>query len=471
LSRYIYMKSPLLSKIFFSAFGLSILLIINGCGKANSDETPATLVVLTTDGLIANLTTTGAQSGGVITNNGGASITSSGVCYSASNQTPTTADSKTSDTPAVDPSGTYSFTSTLSNLTASTTYYLRAYAINSAGTAYGSVVKFTTSATLIAINTTVSTLAGSVAGGFFDGSGPSALFSNPQGVVADALGNVYVADGFNNRIRKITPTGDVSTYAGNGNAGYRNGAAGQAEFYAPQAIAIDAQGNLFVADIGNNMIRKISTTGMVTRFCGSGTRGYVNGVDSLAEFNNPQGVAVDASGNVFVADRSNNLIRKITPAGVASNFAGSGAAYYYNSTTNLSSFNGPKGVAVDASGNVYVADAGNYSIRKITAAGTATTIAGSPVQTTIIGSPAGISVDSQGNLYITDQGGRILEITASNILYTLAGTANTSGFVDGNGVAAKFYSPQGLTIDNKGNIYVADYENNIIRKITGAIQQ
>ena len=465
------MKSPLLSKIFFSAFGLSILLIINGCGKANSDSTPATLAVLTTDGLIANLTSTGAQSGGIITNNGGASITSSGVCYSATNQTPTTSDSKPSDPPAIDPSGTNSFTSTLSNLTASTTYYLRAYATNSAGTAYGSVVKFTTSATLTAINTTVSTLAGGVAGGFFDGSGPSALFSNPQGVVADAQGNVYVADGFNNRIRKITPAGDVTTYAGDGNPGFADGPAATAEFYAPQGIAIDAQGNLYVADIGNNSIRKISTAGVVSTFAGNGTRGYVNGAAATAEFNNPQGVAVDATGNVFVADRSNNLIRKITAAGVVSNFAGSGAAYYYNSTTNLSSFNGPKGVAVDASGNVYVADAGNYSIRKITAAGTATTIAGSPVQTTIIGSPAGISIDSQGNLYIADQGGRILEITTSNILYTLAGTANTSGYADGNGVVAKFFSPQGVTIDNKGNIYVADYENNLIRKVTGAIQQ
>jgi sugar lactone lactonase YvrE len=297
------------------------------------------------------------------------------------------------------------------------------------------------------------------------------LFSNPQGVVADAQGNVYVADGFNNRIRKITPTGDVTTYAGNGNPGFADGPAATAEFYAPQGIAIDAQGNLYVADIGNNSIRKISTLGVVSTFAGNGIRGYVNGAAATAQFNNPQGVAVDASGNVFVADRSNNLIRKITAAGVVSNFAGSGAAYYYNSTTNLSSFNAPKGVAVDASGNVYVADAGNYSIRKITAAGTATTIAGSPVQTTIIGSPSGISIDSKGNLYIADQGGRILEITAGNILYTLAGTANTSGFVDGNGVAAKFFSPQGLTIDNKGNIYVADYENNIIRKITGAIQE
>ncbi|WP_183575408.1 NHL repeat-containing protein [Mucilaginibacter sp. X5P1] len=462
------MKSPLLSKVLLSAFSLSILLIINGCGKTDT-TTPAVLATLTTNGLIVNLTSTGAQSGGVITNNGGADVTAAGVCYSSSNQTPTTSDSKTSDTPVTDPAGTNSFTSTLTGLTAATTYYLRAYATNSAGTAYGVVITFKTN-NVTGINTTVSTLAGSIAGGFFDGSGPSALFANPQGVVADAQGNVYVADGFNNRIRKITPAGVTTTYAGDGNAGFLNGPAATAEFYAPQGIAIDAQGNLFVADLGNNVIRKISTAGVVSTFCGNGTRGYVNGADTLAEFNNPQGLCVDASGNVFVADRSNNLVRKITAAGVASNFAGSGAAYYFNGTGSDNSFNGPKGVAVDASGNVYVADAGNYSIRKITPAQVVTTVAGSPVQTTIVGTPAGISIDSKGNLYITDQGGRILEITTSNILYILAGTASTAGYVDGTGTAAKFSSPQGITIDNKGNIYVADYNNNIIRTVTGAIQ-
>ncbi|SDR93293.1 NHL repeat-containing protein [Mucilaginibacter mallensis] len=463
------MKSPLLSKVLLSAFSLSILLIINGCGKTDT-TTPAVLATLSTNGLIVNLTSTGAQSGGVITNNGGADITLAGVCYSSSNQTPTTSDSKTSDTLVNNPAGTKSFTSTLKSLTAATTYYVRAYATNSAGTAYGAIITFKTN-NVTGINTNVSTLAGSITGGFFDGSGASALFANPQGVVTDAQGNVYVADGFNNRIRKITSTGVTTTYAGDGNAGFLNGPAASAEFYAPQGIAIDAQGNLYVADLGNNVIRKISTAGVVSTFCGNGTRGYVNGAATLAEFNNPQGLCVDASGNVFVADRSNNLVRKITAAGVASNFAGSGAAYYFDGTGSDNSFNGPKGVAVDASGNVYVADAGNYSIRKISPAQVVTTLVGNPVQTTIVGTPAGISIDSKGNLYIADQSGRILEITTSKILYVLAGSANTAGYVDGTGTAAKFSSPQGLTIDNNGNIYVADYNNNIIRKVTGAIQQ
>jgi len=468
LSPYIYMKSPLLSKVLLSAFSLSILLIINGCGKTDT-TTPATEATILTNGVIANVTSTGAVSGGIVTNNGGADITAIGVCYSSSNQTPTTSDSKTSDTLKTDPAGTESFTSKLASLTAATTYYVRAYATNSAGTAYGSVVTFKTN-NVSGINTVVSTLAGGIAGGFFDGTGPSALFANPQGVVADGQGNVYVADGFNNRIRKITPAGAVSTYAGDGNAGFSNGPAASAEFYAPQGIAIDAQGNLFVADLGNNVIRKISTAGVVSTFCGNGTRGYVNGADTVAEFNNPQGLCVDASGNVFVADRSNNLVRKITAAGVASNFAGSGAAYYFNGTGSDNAFNGPKGVAVDASGNIYVADAGNYCIRKITTGQTTSTLVGGPVQTTIVGSPSGISIDSKGNLYIADQTGRILELTTGNVLYTLAGTYNTTGYVDGTGAAAKFNGPQGLTIDNNGNIYVADYNNNIIRKVTGAIQ-
>jgi len=469
LSPYIYMKSPLLKKVLLSAFSLSILLIINGCGKTDT-TTPATEATLLTNGVIANVTSTGAQSGGIITNNGGADVSAAGVCYSSSNQTPTISDSKTSDTPVTDPAGTKSYTSTITGLTAATTYYVRAYATNSAGTAYGSVVTFKTN-DVTGILTSVSTLAGGIAGGFFDGSGASALFSNPQGVVTDAQGNVYVADGFNNRIRKVTPQGIVTTYAGDGNAGFLNGPAASAEFYAPQGIAIDAQGNLFVADLGNNVIRKISTAGVVSTFCGNGTRGYVNGADTLAEFNNPQGLCVDASGNVFVADRSNNLVRKITAAGVASNFAGSGAAYYFNGTGSDNAFNGPKGVAVDASGNIYVADAGNYCIRKITPAQVTSTLVGGPVQTTIVGSPAGIAIDSKGNLYISDQTGRILELTTGNVLYTLGGTYNTTGYVDGPGTTAKFNGPQGLAIDSKGNIYVADYNNNVIRTVVGVLAQ
>ena len=157
MSLYIYMKSPLLRKVLLSAFGLSALLIINGCGKASSGTTPGTLATITTNGLIANVTTTGAQSGGILTYNGGVVILASGVCYSSSSQTPTVANSKTVDSISYDPAGTEAFYSKITGLTPGTTYYLRAYATNSAGTAYGDVIKFTTSTTLTAINTTVTT--------------------------------------------------------------------------------------------------------------------------------------------------------------------------------------------------------------------------------------------------------------------------------------------------------------------------
>lgn len=471
-SLYVLVKKPLLAHVFTSLFLLSVIAVLTGCVKGNDGTTPATVPVITTNSYIVNLTSNTAQSGGIMTSNGGADILNAGVCYSSTNQTPTTTNSLTVDTLKADVAGTQMFTSNISGLAPSTTYYLRAYATNSAGTAYGSVIKFTTSATLSTITTTVSTLAGSPAGGFANGNGNAALFSSPQGVVTDANGNVYVADGFNNVIRKITPSGDVSTYAGDGNAGYTDGAAATAEFYAPQSLAIDGQGNIFVADIGNDIIRKISVAGVVSTYAGNRIHGYVNGVDSVAEFNNPQGICVDANGNLYVADRGNNLIRKISTSGVVSTLAG----YYgypaglYNATGTAAIFNVPNSVAVDSKGNVYVADLKNYCVRKITSGGVVTTLLGGSIQTTLIGTPAYVSVDAKDNLFIADETGRVIEFTAtSNIVYTLAGTSGVSGYKDGTGAAALFSNPQSVAVDKQGNVYVADFGNNVIRKIVSNV--
>src|SRR5579872_6951126 len=240
------MKTPLLTAILFLSF--FVLITATGCKKITTTNSAPSI---TTQDVMLDVTSTTAQSGGTITSVGTSSITANGVVYSTSNKTPTLADLKTTDPPI---RTSYTFTSNLTGLTPSTTYYLRAYASNQFGTSYGAVVTFTTAATLSSVSGTVTTFAGTGTSGYLDGAGTGAEFSNPTGMAIDASGNVYVSDSFNNRIRKIAPDGTVSTIAGNGTAGYVDGNAANAEFYAPQGLTIDVSGNIFVADFGNNVI-------------------------------------------------------------------------------------------------------------------------------------------------------------------------------------------------------------------------
>ncbi|XHR94714.1 hypothetical protein ACFJIV_31405 [Mucilaginibacter sp. UC70_90] len=204
---------------------------------------------------------------------------------------------------------------------------------------------------------------------------------------------------------------------------------------------------------------------MVSTFAGSGDAGYTDGTGTKATFNSPRGLAIDGSGNIFVADLGNNLIRKITRAGVVTTFAGSrGASYLDNATATSATFNKPNGIAIDANNNIYVAETLNHAIRKITPAGVVTTFAGGNKQTTLLGAPSAIAFDKSGNLFIADQNGRILEITKDKVLKVIAGNG-TSGFAEGVGTAGIFNSPQGVTVDAGNNVYVADYYNNRIRKI------
>ncbi|MFD1257913.1 NHL repeat-containing protein [Mucilaginibacter terrae] len=448
--------SLLKNNLFIGFIALAILAV--GCNKDAETVTPV-IPAIETIPVIANLTAVTAQSGGIISNLGtGLTITATGVCWSSTNQTPTTADSKTSD-------GTNAgFKSILTGLTANTRYYLRAYVQNEAGTGYGNVVTFITSSTTADTTVTVSTFAGNNNGGFVNGTGTSASFNSPQGVAADAAGNLYVSDSFNHVIRKITAAGVVSTYAGNGELGFSGGNNSTAKFYSPQGIAVDAAGNVYVADQGNNAIYKITPT-TTTILAGSGSSGAVNGTGTAASFSAPQGIAVDAASNVYVADRNNNLIRKITAAGVVTTFAGNGAANYLNAEGTAAAFRRPVAVAVDATGTLYVADQGNFAIRKITSAGVVSTLLGNSIISALLNTPAGIAVDAQGNLFITDQSGRILTITSTNILYRLAGKADTSGFLDGSKSTALFSGPVGIAINAAKNIFVADYNNNRIRKL------
>jgi sugar lactone lactonase YvrE len=460
------MKIPFF-KAFLSALFVLVILVA-GCKKSSTTTaTTVTVPGLSTADLIINLTSTTAQSGGTITDEGNGTISANGVCYSTTNKTPTILNTKTSD--AVVGSGTnvINFTSSLTGLTANTTYYLRAYASNSAGTGYGKVITFTTGANISSVVVAVSTFAGNGTAGTADGTGTGAAFFKPQGITADASGNLFVSDSYNNTIRHITSAGVVTTLAGTGVVGYANGAGAVAQFYGPANLTVDAQGNTYVADFGNNVIRKITAAGVVSTYAGNGDAGYSGGNDPLASrFNNPTSVAIDGSGTMYVADRGNNVIRKITAAGVVSTFAGTKSPGYTDSTGTSAQFNQPNGVAVDAAGNVYVADQGNSAIRKITPAGRVTTIAGGPNQTDLLNYPTSLALDKDGNIFIADEGGRVLECTKTNVLYILAGTLNVAGFTNGDGTAALFSNPQAITVDANGNIYVADEDNNCIRKLT-----
>jgi sugar lactone lactonase YvrE len=311
--------------------------------------------------------------------------------------------------------------------------------------------------------------------GFADGLGTAALFASPTGITKDIAGNFYVADRNSNRIRKITPDGNVTTFAGSGSGGaIVNGTGTAAGFYSPYGITADPSGNLFVGEYSNQAVRKITPAAVVTTLAGNGTVGNQNGTGTAATFNQPVGLAVDASGNVFIADFINHLIRKITPAGVVTTFAGNGTAALVDGTGTGASFNGPFALAFDAAGNLVVADYLNHAVRKITPSGVVTTIAGNGTAGYIDASgsaarfnrPAGLAIDATGNIFICDaQNNRIRKITATGVVSTLAGNSN-AGSLDGVGAAVEFNYPLGLCGDfANSTLYIADFGNNRIRKL------
>lgn len=293
-------------------------------------------------------------------------------------------------------------------------------------------------------------------------------FNNPTGLALDAAGNIYVADYSNNLIRKISSTGIVSTFAGSGTQGATNGSGNLASFNGPAAVTVDGAGNVYVADSGNSLIRKISTAGVVTTFAGGDTTAMANGTGTNASFFDPLGVAVDASGNIFVADAGNNMVRMITPAAVVSTLAGNSA----NSTL----FNNPTGVAVNAAENVFVANYLDNNILTVNAAGFAGTLAGTgqpgssngPGSTATFYFPNGVATDAGGNVYVADWVNNLIrKISSNGVVSTLAGSG-AAGAIDSTGTSASFNGPAGLAVDAAGNVYVADADNNLIRKITPA---
>ena len=305
------------------------------------------------------------------------------------------------------------------------------------------------------------------------GDGKPGFFYFPVSVVVDSLGNAYVGDYENHLIRKITPDGTVSTLAGM-TSGYADGTGSAARFNHPAGICLDNAGNLLVADQDNHRIRKVTPAGVVTTVAGSGTAGTANGTGTAAQFNQPYSLTVDGSGNVYISDRSNHKIRKMTPGLVVSNFAGSGTAGFNNATGTAAQFNQPGGITVDGSGNLYVADIYNNRIRKITPAGVVTTLAGSGTAGFADGIntaaqfnlPHGVAIDRGGNIIVGDHANqRVRKVTPSGTVSTIAGNG-TSGSTNGPVDTSTFNYLQGVAIDASGRIYVADVNNNRIRLIT-----
>ncbi len=331
---------------------------------------------------------------------------------------------------------------------------------------------------------TITTAAGN--GGPFAGDGgpaTGAILNYPYGVALDGKGNVYLADAYNNRIRKIASNGTISTVAGNGTAGFSGdgGPALNAELNTPSGISLDNAGNIYIADTYNDRIRSVSTSGVITTIAGSGsTPGYSGdgGPAVAAVLDAPRGVVVQGS-NVFVADSVNNRVREILPNGVITTVAGTGAADFGGDggpAVQAALYN-PEAVVLDAAGNLYIADTLNNRVRKVNPAGTITTYAGSgvlgfsgnggPATQAEFYDPRGLTVDAAGNLYIVDAFNcQVRKVTTDGSLATVAGNGNCQLSGDGGpATSASLNYPYGITTDGAGNFYIADTANGRIREV------
>jgi uncharacterized protein (TIGR03437 family) len=330
----------------------------------------------------------------------------------------------------------------------------------------------------------IATVAGGGARGAGDG-GPCTLgqLSDPYGVARDSAGNTYIADEADNRVRRIAPNGVISTVAGTGVKGYSgdNGAASSAQLNYPAAVTADTAGNLYIADTGNHRIRKVSASGIITTIAGNGSGGYSGdgAAATGAQLYYPEGVALDAAGNLYIADNHNHRIRQVNPSGTISTVAGTGSQGYAGDggAATSAKLNEPIGLWVDAAGNLYIADTGNGRIRRVDPSGKIATVAGGGTSSPRDGSaatavsllgPYGVSMDAAGNLYIGEaSANRVRVVSPSGIIATIAGNGSSGYSGDGGpaGSAALWY-PTSVFADPSGAVYVADSNNMAVRLLS-----
>ena len=328
----------------------------------------------------------------------------------------------------------------------------------------------------------ISTVAGDGTQGFGGDGGPAtaAQLDTPRGVAPDGAGNLYIADGGNRRIRKVDSAGAISTVAGGGPIG-DGGAAVAAQLDFPNGVAPDGAGNLYIADTFNHRIRKVDAAGVISTVAGDGTRGSGGdgGAAVAAQLFSPNGVAPDGAGNLYIADTANSRIRKVGAAGAISTVAGDGTrgSGGDGGPAVAAQLSSPRALALDEAGNLYIADSSNSRIRKVDAAGVISTVAGDgtrgfggdggPAVAAQLYLPYGVAVDGAGNLYIADRNNnRIRKVDAAGVISTVAGGG--SGGDGGPAVAAYLNSPRGVAVDGAGNLYIADTFNNRIRKVDAA---
>ncbi len=329
----------------------------------------------------------------------------------------------------------------------------------------------------------ITTLAGmgSMGEGFANGDAGKAEFNMPGQLTYVDGGAIYVADTGNNAIRKIDPSGNVSTIAGLGFSmhGLVNGSTKIAEFNTPSAVAVDSLGNIYVADTGNSVVRKIDSHGSVTTLLAAQTGSFVAS-GPTAGVRYPYGVAVDSAGNLYIADSGNNAIRKIDTMGnITTLIGGPGHGLgFVDGDAGTAEIQPPDGLAIDASGNIYFAEQVNNAVRKVDPQGNVSTIAGlgptkygfvdGPAASAELFQPFDVAVDTAGNIYVADQrNNAIRKIDTKGNVTTLGGRGpGKPGLVNGDAGTAEFDYPIGVTVDGDGDVFVADQNNNAIREIT-----